>query len=201
MDKQLAATSRWQARAIAQTLKATGASATQRGHAAADRRALLLSLVTAMLGSGCASVATQGPGAPRSAADQRAAVPESLTVERQWLQSWFQGTPVLIAQDASGAVMVEVPREFCFDRGRSTIKPALGAVLDKVAQSLRRQPLARLSLLAAPDDATGASPLALQRAAQLHKHLLSRAVPAAHLAPPSATASAMVQLRMEAAQP
>jgi len=153
--------------------------------------------------AGCASVAPPTPSVPAapaaSPAEQRAAAPSALAVERQWLQSWFEGTPVRIEQFKDGPVTVTVPREFCFEAGRSKIKPALGAVLDKVAESLRRMPLAQLSLLAAPDDATGTAPLALQRAAELHKHLLSRGVPAARIGKPAATAAAAVQLRLQTA--
>lgn len=125
----------------------------------------------------------------------------ALAVERQWLGSWFRGTPVSIEQRHDGAVTIEVPREFCFERGQSTMKPALAAVLDKLAESLRRVPQAGLPLLAAPDDAIGTSPLALQRAARMNEHLRSRGVPAVRLGKPSATTVAAVQLRMEAAPP
>jgi len=164
-------------------------------------QSLVLLLVAVLALGGCASVAPPAPSAPPAPADQRAAVPAALTIERRWLQSWFEATPVLIAQRNDGAVTVEVPREFCFEPGRSAVKPALAVVLDKLAESLRRVPLARLPLLAAPGDATGISPLALQRAIQGQKHLLSRGVPAAHLGPPTATAAAAVQLRMEATPP
>lgn len=164
-------------------------------------QSIVLALVVMLAVCGCASVAPPAPSAPPSTADQRAAVPAALAVERQWLQSWFQGTPVQIAQHNDGAVTIEVPREFCFDPGRSSVKPALAAVLDKVAESLRRMPLARLPLLAAPDDENGSAPLALQRAVNMQKHLLSRGVPAARLGKPAATAAAAVQLRMEAAPP
>ena len=121
--------------------------------------------------------------------------------ERKWLQSWFEGTPVLIAQRGDGAITVDVPREFCFEPGRSNVKPALAAVLNKLAESLQRVPLARLPLLAAPDDATGTATLAMDRAVQVHKHLLSRGVPAARLGKPTAATAAAVQLRMELPAP
>jgi outer membrane protein OmpA-like peptidoglycan-associated protein len=162
---------------------------------------LALLLVVVLAVCGCASVAPPAPTAPSAPADQRAAVPAALAVERRWLQSWFEGTPVLIAQRNDGAVSIDVPREFCFDPGRSSVKPGLAAVLNKVAESLRRMPLARLSLLAAPDDTTGTAPLALQRAVEVHKHLLSRGVPAARLGRPTATTTAAVQLRIAAAPP
>ena len=141
------------------------------------------------------------PAPAPSAADQRAAAPAALAAERKSLQSLFAGTPVRITQTRDGPVGVEVPREFCFDPGQSEIKPPLAAVLDKLAQSMRRAPLARLTLVSAPDD-TGAAPsstLAQQRAAQLQKHLQSRGVAASRIGRPTATTAAAVQLRLEAA--
>lgn len=157
--------------------------------------------------SACTSVKPPGPAAPGAApappttADQRAAAPAALGVERQWLQSWFKDTPVRIAQRSDGAVTVDVPAAFCFDVGRSTVKPALAAVLDKVAESMRRVPTMRLPLLAAPEGAPGSAPLAAQRALQMQKHLLNRGVAAARLGPPTASTEAAVQLRLEAASP
>jgi len=131
--------------------------------------------------------------------DQRAAVQAALGVERAWLQSWFEGTPVAIAQRSDGAVTVEVPLEFCFEPGRDKVKPALAAVLDKVAESLRRRPLTRLALLAAPGDTADKAPLATRRALQVQHHLLARGVPAARIGKPTTTATAAVQLRIEIA--
>jgi outer membrane protein OmpA-like peptidoglycan-associated protein len=150
------------------------------------------------------SAATPGPtapAAPQSAADQRAAGPAALGLERQWLQSWFKDTPVRIAQRSDGAVTVDVPVAFCFDSGRSTVKPALAAVLDKVAESMRRVPSVRMPLLAAPEGTPGSVPLAAQRAQQMQKHLLSRGVTATRLGPSTASSEAAVQLRIEAASP
>ncbi|MGZ5158533.1 MAG: hypothetical protein ACXWCU_11475 [Caldimonas sp.] len=161
-------------------------------------RSIALPLVAAFLVSACSSVPPPAPSVPPTL-DQRAAAPGALAVERQWLGSWFQGTPVLIKERNDGAVTVDVPREFCFEPGRSAVRPALAAVLNKVAESLRRLPLARVPLLAAPNDAPAASPLALQRAHQVQEYLVSRGVPAARLGKPSATGAAAVQLRIEAA--
>jgi outer membrane protein OmpA-like peptidoglycan-associated protein len=161
---------------------------------------------------GCAGVTPPKPTSPAPAptavpaptppsADQRTAFAAALTIEKQWLDSWFRGTPVRVAQRDDGALLVEVPREFSFDPGRSSVKPALAAVLDKVAESLRRRPTARLALVAAPDDMAGSTPLALQRAAQVHKHLRDRGVPSARLAEPTATTAVAVQLRIAAPPP
>ncbi len=128
----------------------------------------------------------------------------ALAVERAWLQDWFRGTPVAIAQAEDGSVMVAVPREFSFEPGRSEPRPALVAVLDKVAESLRRVPSLRLATLAAPADAAGASPspatgaaaLALERARRVQRHLQTRGVAPVRLGRPSAGTAAAVQLRL-----
>jgi outer membrane protein OmpA-like peptidoglycan-associated protein len=149
--------------------------------------------------SACAGSPTRAPAtAPvATAAEQRAATPATLAVERQWLQSWFKGTPVVIAQRNEGTLSIEVPRDFCFDPGRSNVKPALAAVLDKLAESLRRVSITRLTLIAAPEDATAATPLGLERATQVQKQLQSRGVSTSRLAKPSVATAASVQLRME----
>jgi outer membrane protein OmpA-like peptidoglycan-associated protein len=137
------------------------------------------------------------PPAPGSA-EQRTALAAELTVEQQWLDSFFKGTPVQIRQRDDGALWVDVPREFCFDTGRSNVKPALAAVLDKLAESLRRRPSAIVTLVSAPDDKPGNTPLALQRAAQVHKHLRDRGVPLARMGEPRAASGSGVQLRIVA---
>lgn len=164
------------------------------------RCAVLAVLAASAVLGGCSSVGPPVDPGPVTV-DQRANVPEALSAERRWLGSWFKGTPVRIGQRPDGALTVEVPRDFSFARGRSNVEPALAAVLDKVAESLRRVPLAELTLLAAPDDAGGRSALALQRAAQVQKYLRSRGVPASRLGRPVATAEAAVQLRLESADP
>jgi outer membrane protein OmpA-like peptidoglycan-associated protein len=141
----------------------------------------------------CACTTTPVPEKPSA--------PSALTTERQWLQSWFKGTPVVIAQPSDGSASVEVPREFCFTPGRTDVRPALGAVLDKMAESLRRVPALRLPLIAAPEDGAGESALALKRATQVRTHLVSRGVPPRQLGTPSAATAAAVQLRLELARP
>ena len=159
---------------------------------------LTLTLIVAFALSGCASVAPPAPPPPSTPA-QRTAAAEALAVERQWLGSWFRDTPVRIAQRGDGALSIEVPREFSFDPGKGSVKPALAAVLDKVAESLGRAPHAQVALIAAPDDAAVTTPLALQRAERLREHLRSRGVAEARLGRPSAAASTTVHLRVIAA--
>jgi len=142
------------------------------------------------------SATTPVPAPPTP--DQRAAAPAHLTAERQWLSSWFKGTPVKIRQVDDNAIAIDVPREFCFDQGASKVKPALGAVLDKMTQSLKRVPIAQVTLIAAPGDGQGASELALKRAAQVQQHLRAAGVGADRLGKPSVASAPAVQLRMEA---
>lgn len=179
-----------------------------------------LKFVVAITVSGCAGLAprpgppNQGASTPPPAPAAPAATPgaaapngrtagaEALAIEQRWLQDWFRGTPVRIAQRSDGALAVDVPREFCFDTGRSQVKPALGAVLDKVAQSLRRRPGTRLTLLSAPGDTAGApTTLALQRAAGVQRHLRDRGVALARLGEPAAEGSTSVQLRIATLAP
>lgn len=169
------------------------------GRCDACRLVLSLALV------GCASVDAPAPPVdpvapvPRSAADQRATTPAALTIERRWLQSWFEGTPVVIRQGRDAAVSLEIPREFCFDTGRSGVKPGLAVVLDKVAESLRRVPAAHLAVIATPADGEVANArLSAQRAAQVQQHLLARGVPAARLGAPTGALAPAVLLRIEA---
>ncbi len=127
--------------------------------------------------------------------------PNPLTTEREWLQSWFKGTPVQIEQQGEGPLNIDVPREFCFDTGSSRVLPALAAVLDKVAESLRRTPQAQLQTVAAPGDSAATSPLALQRARQVRARLLSRGVASVQMPPPTVTAQAAVQLQLSLMAP
>jgi outer membrane protein OmpA-like peptidoglycan-associated protein len=155
-------------------------------------RAAILALAAALLLGGCASAPPPGPPTP----EQRTGAIEALVAERQWLESWFKGTPVRIAQRPDGAIDIDVPLEFCFDAGGSAIRPALAAVLDKLAESLRRVPLARLPLIAAPADAVTVPSLALQRAQQVRDGLRSRGVAEARLGSPAVAVAATVRLHV-----
>ena len=160
-------------------------------------------LVTLLVLHGCSTVTPSVPApaaAPKPSAPP-APRPAALAVERQWLQSWFKGTPVRIEQRSESVFTIDVPRDYCFDAGGSAIKPPLAAVLDKLAQSLQRKPEVRVELLAAPADAAGASALAQQRGDSVRRHLVARGVSSQQLAAPSVTDAAAVQLRIGLAAP
>ena len=89
--------------------------------------AMLLAILLAVCG--CASVApptaplppsAASAAAPSAPADRQAATPAALARERQWLQSWFDGTPVRIAQGADGAIASDA-RAAAFTRATSAV--------------------------------------------------------------------------------
>lgn len=156
-----------------------------------------MAAATALLLAACAG--TPPAGAPPAGPSPFTPAPERASprdVERRWLQSWFEGTPVAIASAGDGGLRVSVPREFSFDKGQAAVKPPLAAVLDKVAESLRRRPQAQLEGLAAPPDEVGDEALARRRAAAVRQHLRTRGVPEARLAAPAVSTAAAVQLRL-----
>ena len=160
--------------------------------------AVVVAVIAAAL-AGCAGTSPAPTPPPPTTPAQRTAAAEALAVERQWLGSWFRDTPVKIAQRGDGAMTVEVPREFSFDAGKASVKPALAAVLDKVAESLRRAPQAQVALVAAPDDGAVTTPLAMQRAERVREHLRAKGVADARLGKPSPAAAGTVHLRLVAA--
>lgn len=164
----------------------------------------------ALLG-GCATPTPRhgepAPGAPATTAPPPGPTPpwavppappvSPLVSEQRWLEEWFRGTPVVIALADVNTLAVDVPLAHSFDAGRSSIKPALSAVLDRVATSLRRQPMVRVSIAAPSDAAGGSVALATARAQKVREHLVSRGIAATRMAGVgTARAGAPVQLRL-----
>ena len=104
-----------------------------------------------------------------------------LAPEARWLGDLFAGTPVQVAGEADGSVRIQVPMKFAFDPGTPTTlpsttpKPPLQAVLDKLSQSLKRRPAAKLQ-------AGVPSPSASDRLAAIRTHLANKGVPATRVA-------------------
>ena len=106
-----------------------------------------------LLLAGCASAPTRPPGAatstaPTAPADQPPRPgqppPNVLAAEVTWMKQLFEGTPVAIAGEDDGSMRVDVPLTFSFDDKSNAPKPPLRAVMDKVAQTLARQPSAKV---------------------------------------------------------
>lgn len=168
---------------------------------------LIQALPWLILLGGCATPASQ-PGeavpsapvadapAPATTPGRPAPVVSPLVSEQRWLDEWFRGTPVTIALADATTLAVDVPLANSFDARSSAIKPALAAVLDRVATSLRRQPPMRVSI-AAPSDAGDSTALASARAQRVRDHLVSRGVAATRITGVgTARAGAPVQLRL-----
>lgn len=116
---------------------------------------------------------TGTPGtAPGTGGARPAPIPATtpLATEQRFLQEWFRGTPVVISTQPPLLLQVSVPLANSFDAGRSDIKPALNAVLERVAESMRRHPGARLTINA-PPDGNGAAALAQARSAKVRDSL------------------------------
>lgn len=78
------------------------------------------------------------PGTPAPAAST------VLDAEYRWLRELFGPTPVRLAKSNDGSITLGVPMAHAFDDGSNEPKPALQAVLGKLAESMARQPQATL---------------------------------------------------------
>jgi hypothetical protein len=117
--------------------------------------------------------------------------------ERRWLEEWFSKTPVVISQPNDNTLQLSVPMANSFDPGQLMPRAALAAVLDRVADSMRRQVTTRLAVLAPPD--TGATTSqAAGRGQRVVEHLVARRVPAQRINPPrSGPAGGPVLLQLQ----
>jgi outer membrane protein OmpA-like peptidoglycan-associated protein len=146
-----------------------------------ERRILLCALAASALMAGCATstkappVQTAPGPAPSAPAPQPAI---SLADEQRRLADLFRGTPVVFEMTPEGALRVEVPLKFSFDKGRSVVKPPLAKVLDYVVPSAKAPGMkARVT---APGDNGNASLLAKDRAASTRDYLVGKGVPVTH---------------------
>ena len=110
------------------------------------------------------------PNAPQRAPAPGAPAATALSTEHRFLEDWFRGTPVVIAAQPPITLQLDVPLANSFDAGKADIKPALNAVIDRVAQSLLRQSSARINVNA-PADASGNAALAQSRMQRVREAL------------------------------
>lgn len=133
------------------------------------------------------------PGSPSAsaAAGTASAAATPLSSEQRWLSQWFDGTPVRITGQSDGrALLLAVPLDFAFDAQSPRPKPALQAVLDKVGQSLKRQPATRLRI-GAPGPAA--------RALSARAHVLAQGVASYRVEASAQTVGEDVLLRLSMA--
>lgn len=122
--------------------------------------------------AGCATKPAAPPAMP--------AVP-TLADEHRRLSGLFEGTTVVIEMTGDGRLRLEVPLKHSFDAGRSAVKPPLAALLDRVANGVKRQRATELRIAAPPDPGGGAA-LAAERAASTRDYLVSRGVAVTRIA-------------------
>jgi hypothetical protein len=114
-----------------------------------------------------------------------------LAAEARWLAELFAGTPVQVSGERDGSVRLAVPMKYAFDAPAAAApKPPLQAVLDKLSQSLKRQPAARLQ--AAPPAGKGSA----ERLAAIRSHLAGRGVPNWRVAAAAPAEADQVLLRL-----
>ncbi|MEO6032213.1 MAG: hypothetical protein ABIP61_09975 [Burkholderiaceae bacterium] len=148
-------------------------------------RQFIVALLLGVL-AGCGSFAPQAPSAPASTR-------QALAAEHVRLSELFRGTPVVFSLLADGRLQVEVPLTFCFDRGRSAVKPALGAVLQQLARGQRELPT-RL-LVVGPSDSKGKGlRLATERATSMRDYLVGYGVAATRFSVTAMARSAGIRI-------
>lgn len=161
-----------------------------------------LALASALGLAGCAGTPPRGVpppevAAPAPAAPRRAPAPAwSLEREQRALAQALRGTPVVVVLDDDRALWVEVPTAHGFDPGEAAPRPALAAVLDRVAASLQRLPSAR-AVVRAPSDAGAGVVLADRRAAQVRVHLVRRGVAPTRITSVAASQPAWLRVKLE----
>jgi hypothetical protein len=132
--------------------------------------------------TGRAPAPPSAPGAEPAEPAGTPAMPADapLAAEARWLGELFGGTPVKVTGERDGSVQLAVPMQYAFDppgaKGPAAPKPPLLAVLDKLSQSLKRQPAAKLQALP-PAGAASAD-----RLSAIRNHLAGRGVPAWRIA-------------------
>lgn len=137
-------------------------------------------MLAAALLAGCASQKPPlqtAPGAPppgRPGAAAPAPAPVTLPAEQKRLAELFRGTPVLVELTGEGALRVEVPLKYSFDKGKSAVRPPLAKVLDHLVPSAKA-PGAKTRVTASGD--SGAGTLAKDRAAAARDYLVGKGAP------------------------
>ena len=101
---------------------------------------------------------------------------------------------MIVETTDDGRLRVAVPLEFSFERRRSAVRPALAAVLDRVAPGLRETPAFVLRIGAPADEGGGGGNLAQDRAAAVRDYLVAKGVPRPRIVGTSREAEPRVEL-------
>ncbi|NUZ06549.1 hypothetical protein [Piscinibacter koreensis] len=103
----------------------------------------------------------------------RAPVESALAIEQRRLADLFRGTPVVFQMQPDGALRIDVPLRHSFATGSAVVRPALGAVLDRVAAS-QRDRASTLTVTAPRDEADKTPRLASSRTVSIRSYLVGR---------------------------
>lgn len=160
-----------------------------------------LPLATPMPVAPSAEAAPPPPPEPPASAASAAPPPEissAVATEARWLRQWFDGTPVVIAPQGDGSLLVEVPPEFCFDPAATAVKPPLAAVLARVRSSLERQPTLQLRI-EAPAELGGLPSLARERSGRIRESFIVPSISPARITELDGLPGSPVRLVMQPA--
>lgn len=147
------------------------------------RRTLIRGGCAVCLATLAACATVPGPGAP-APAEPRAITLADLEAE---LRRDLAGTPVQVgawmASTESPALRVVVPQPHGFEAGEAAVRPALAAVLDRMAGALRGNPR-WLVQVTGPIDPKERGFQGQDRAAAVRDYLVARGVAASRFQPP-----------------
>ena len=149
------------------------------------RRTLMISAPLLAVLAACGT--RPAPPPPASAPVPRVAPPPppppprpTLASEAARLSELFKGTPVVFAMQSDASLRVTVPRKNSFDPGSIKVRPALAAVLERLARSPAATG-ARFRVSAPPDVESRNSALARERALSVRDYLIGQGVGVARL--------------------
>lgn len=100
---------------------------------------------------------------------------------RYAMEQATRGTNVQVSRTENNELKLNIPNDISFDTGSAAIKPALRAVLDPFANSLRDDPSARLTVVGHTDNIGSEAvnnPLSVERANSVRDYLVTRGVAA-----------------------
>lgn len=139
----------------------------------------LLCLALAL--AGCASrpgaPGTPGSGGPSFGGLFGSGLSPALEAQRLRLKEALKGTPVVVDSTGDHRLRVEVPTKHAFDPQRTTVKPALAAVLDQFATGFKPHAATTELQIGAPADDKASGRITQDRAASVRDYLVGRGVP------------------------
>jgi len=117
----------------------------------------------------------------------------SLADDKQRLENALKGTPAVLTLQADDSLDVGMPLRSCFDRGRTTVKPSLAKVLDRMAAN-QRNGTTRILVSAPADPGDKKLALAMQRAVTARDYLIERGLDASRLSISAVTGKPQVKI-------